>query len=70
MHRERSRFLTHTKLMHEMDYRLVYTDHGSYLQLKDKPKCTNASADEFWKQFRKGVSAVIALPLTVASYLY
>ena len=54
--------------MPEFDYRLVYTEQGTYLALVDEPQ-TQSSAD-FWNDFRQGVAAVIALPLTVLSFLF
>ena len=54
--------------MPEFDYRLVYTDHGSYLALQETPKTEVGTA--FWQDFRNGVAAAIALPLTVFTYLF
>ena len=54
--------------MHELDYRLVYTDHGSYLALQQETEVQPPS--DFWKEFRHGVAAVIAIPLTALSFLF
>jgi len=53
---------------HEMDYRTVYTEHGSYLALVSEPVKKDSS--DFWCEVRQGVAAAIALPLTLVSYLF
>ena len=47
-------------------YCLVYTEHGSYLALRQE--ISDRIASSFWQQIRHDVAALLALPLTVYSY--
>ena len=47
-------------------YQLVQTSHGSYLALAEE---LNRPSNTFWSQVRSSIAAVIALPLTMSSYI-
>ena len=54
--------LTH-KAMIEFDYRLIYTENGEYWDASPKPAID-------WKQVRRAAAEVIAIPLTLLTYLF
>lgn len=50
--------------MHDFDYRLIYTEYGSYLKRVEIAKDNK----EFWDDMRKALAYAIAFPLTLLSY--
>jgi len=51
--------------MIDFDYRVIYTEYGSYMQRVEIAK----NNKEFWDDMRRLLAHAIALPLTAVSYL-
>ena len=51
--------------MIDFDYRVIYTEYGSYMQRVEIAK----NNKEFWDDMRRLLAHTIALPLTAVSYL-